>query len=129
MNDLTLKLEILKNLSICWGHSLVPGVFSTKEFLAIAIKVNCLLEVALALWQLNPIHKKGPESFFFKVFLYQSFLVLSNFVLFTFCQISCPSLLQTSIFCHISRCTVYFACWLRSNIDIWKLSALFQLCY
>ena len=28
-------------------------------------KVNCLLEVALALRQLNPIHKKGAQSFFF----------------------------------------------------------------
>ena len=28
------------------------------------VKINCLLEVALALRKLNPIHKKGPESFF-----------------------------------------------------------------
>ena len=33
------------------------------------VKVNCLLEVAVALRQLNPIHKKGPSSFkVFKVF-------------------------------------------------------------
>ena len=33
----------------------IPGISGN-----LVVKVNCLLEVALALRQLNPIHKKGP---------------------------------------------------------------------
>ena len=51
------------------GGSKVDSVFhpskvdevSTRNFWELSgKKVNCLLEVALALRQLNPIHKKGP---------------------------------------------------------------------
>ena len=84
-SDLTHKLQFT-GVGAFWLHCVCRLIVRrpnlevvTKRLLHQQIRIpgNCLLEVALALRQLNPIHKKGSIKCFFLKFF--KFLVVSIF--------------------------------------------------